>query len=59
LLSLDEVVARIDAVSLDDVAALVEELWAPERLSAAGIGPDEGRFERALTALEPALAQKP
>jgi len=57
LLSLDEVVARIDAVTLDDVAALVEELWAPERLSAAGIGPDEARFEQALGALEPAVAQ--
>jgi predicted Zn-dependent peptidase len=55
IMSLDEVVARIDAVTLDDVAALVEELWAPERLSAAGIGPDEGRFEQALGALEPSL----
>jgi predicted Zn-dependent peptidase len=57
LMSLDEVVARIDAVSRDDLAALVEELWAPERLSAAGIGPDEDRFQHALSALEPALAE--
>jgi predicted Zn-dependent peptidase len=56
LLSLDEVVARIDAVTHDDIAALVSELWAPERLSAAGIGPDQDRFESALAALEPALA---
>jgi predicted Zn-dependent peptidase len=56
LLSLDEVVARIDAVSLADISALVEELWASERLSAAGIGPDHERFESALGALEPALA---
>jgi predicted Zn-dependent peptidase len=59
LLSLDEAVARIDAVSLDDVAALVEELWAPERLSAAGIGPDQSRFEEALGAVEPALVEAP
>ena len=39
LLSLDETVARIDAVSLDDLAGLVDELWAPERLSAAGHRP--------------------
>ena len=45
LLSLDEAVARIDAVSLGDISALVEELWAPERLSAAGIGPDQDRFD--------------
>jgi len=48
LLTLDEVVARIDAVSLHDLRALVDELWAPERLSAAGIGADEGRFDEAL-----------
>ncbi len=57
LLSLDEAVARIDAVSLDDLASLVEELWAPERLSAAGIGPDQARFEEALAGVEPVLAE--
>ncbi len=55
LLSLDDVVQRIDAVSLEDVAALVDELWAPERLSAAGIGPDEAWFDEALSAVEPGL----
>ena len=48
LLALDEVVERIDAVTLDDLAALADELWAPERLSAAGIGPDAERFDEAL-----------
>jgi predicted Zn-dependent peptidase len=57
LLSLDEVVRRIDAVTLEDLARLVEELWAPERLSAAGIGPDQARFEDALSAVGPALAE--
>ena len=57
LLSLDETVARIDAVTIDDLAALVDELWAPERLSAAGIGPDEARFEEALAAVGPALVE--
>jgi predicted Zn-dependent peptidase len=57
LLSLDEVVRRIDAVSLDDLSRLVEELWAPDRLSAAGIGPEEARFEAALGAVGPALAE--
>jgi predicted Zn-dependent peptidase len=54
LLALDEVVARIDAVTVDDLAALAHELWAPERLSAAGIGPEEARFEEALAAIGPA-----
>ncbi|MGI8713435.1 MAG: M16 family metallopeptidase [Solirubrobacteraceae bacterium] len=57
LMGLDEVVERIEAVSLDDLAALAHELWAPERLSAAGIGPDEAHFEEALDAVGPALAE--
>jgi predicted Zn-dependent peptidase len=57
VLALDQLVQRIDAVSQDDVAALVEELWAPERLSAAGIGPDEGRFDLALAGVGPALVE--
>ena len=55
LLTLDEAIARIDAVSIDDLSELVEELWQPETLCAAGIGPDESSFEQALSALEPSL----
>jgi predicted Zn-dependent peptidase len=57
LLGLDEVVARIDAVTRDDLAALVEELWAPERLSAAGIGREQASFEEALGAVGPELVE--
>jgi predicted Zn-dependent peptidase len=57
LLSLDETVERIDAVSLEDLAALVDELWSPDRMSAAGIGPDEGHFEESLAAIGPALVE--
>ena len=57
LMPIDEVVRRIDAVSQEDLVALAEELWAPERLSAAGIGPDEERFEAALAEVGPALAK--
>jgi predicted Zn-dependent peptidase len=56
LMELDEVEERIEAVTLDDLNALAHELWAPERLRAAGIGPDGDRFEQALAAAEPALA---
>ncbi|MEA2211426.1 MAG: hypothetical protein QOF83_1374 [Solirubrobacteraceae bacterium] len=56
LMAIDEVVERIDAVSHEDLVALTEELWAPERLSVAGIGPDEQRFEEAISGLAPALA---
>ncbi len=48
LLDTDEVMARIDAVTLDDLRALTDELWAPGALSAAGIGPDEDAFRSAV-----------
>jgi len=48
LLGLDEVVDRIDAVSLSDLEELATELWDPARLAIAGIGPDEKRFDEAL-----------
>jgi predicted Zn-dependent peptidase len=48
LLSIDETLERIDAVTREDLVALVDELWAPERLCAAGIGPDQAAFEEAL-----------
>jgi predicted Zn-dependent peptidase len=54
LLSIDEVVQRIEAVTTEDLTLLARELWLPERLSAAGIGPDERRFEETLSALAPA-----
>src|SRR5215213_6148898 len=41
LLSVDDVVERIDAVTLDDVRSLAAEFFTPARLSAAGIGGDE------------------
>jgi predicted Zn-dependent peptidase len=56
LLEPDELVQRIDAVTREDIAALAEEFWAPERLSAAGIGPDEDAFRSALGRLAGATA---
>ena len=56
LLSVDEVEARIDAVTIDDLQALAAALLAPERLSAAGIGADESAFRVALEPLSEALA---
>jgi predicted Zn-dependent peptidase len=56
LLSLDEVVEQIDRVTVEDLQALTDELWDPARLSVAGIGPDERRFDDALAALPVAQA---
>ena len=54
ILETDEIMERIDAVTLDDLKALTDELWAPERLSAAGIGPDEAAFREAAAEVTPA-----
>ncbi len=56
LLSLDEMVAAIEDVSADDVQALAAELFAPERMSAAGVGGAEDQFLRALESVNPELA---
>jgi predicted Zn-dependent peptidase len=48
LLETDEVMERFESVTLDDLRELTDELWAPERLSAAGIGPDEQAFRAAV-----------
>jgi predicted Zn-dependent peptidase len=48
LLEADEVMARFEAVTMDDLRELTDELWAPERLSAAGIGPDGQTFRAAV-----------
>jgi predicted Zn-dependent peptidase len=55
LLTFDEVLARTDAVTADDIAALVEELYDPTRLSAAAVGGDADVFRRALDAVNPEL----
>jgi len=55
LMSIDEVVERIESVSLDDVNGLVRELLAPERLSATGVGTDEDVFRAAIEPIAPGL----
>ncbi|MGH3003249.1 MAG: M16 family metallopeptidase [Gaiellaceae bacterium] len=57
LLSLDRIVAEIDAVDSDSVSELAASLLAPERLSAACIGPSEERFVSALERIAPTLAR--
>ncbi len=56
LLTLDELVAAIDAVTVEDVTALARELFAPEGMSAAGVGADEDAFRASLEPVSPALA---
>ncbi len=52
ILSVDELIERIDAVQLSDLQELASELFARERLSVAGVGSDRGTFDLALESLE-------
>jgi len=57
LLTVDEVLEKIEAVTMDGVRALSAELFAPATLSAAGIGPDEDAFRASLAPISPALVE--
>jgi predicted Zn-dependent peptidase len=57
LLSVDRIVAEIDAVEAESVCELAATLLAPERLSAACIGPSQERFVAALERVTPTLAR--
>ena len=58
LLTPEQIVERLEAVTAGEVAELAEALLAPERLSVAGIGPDEARFADAAERVNPALAAR-
>ena len=58
LVSTEETIRRVRAVDEADVAAAARELFAPEKLSAAGIGPRETRFRSAVARVNPALAER-
>ncbi len=51
ILTLDEIIDRIDAVGADDVQSLAREFYQPEDLVAVAIGPDVKVFEAALGVL--------
>jgi predicted Zn-dependent peptidase len=57
LLSLDRIIAEVDAVEAASVSALAGALLASERLSAACIGPNEEHFLAALERITPDLAR--
>jgi predicted Zn-dependent peptidase len=50
---IDETERRIVATTVEEVAALARDLYAPDVLSAAGIGPSEKRFRAAVERLNP------
>jgi predicted Zn-dependent peptidase len=58
LLTPEQVVKRLEAVTATEVAELADALLTPDRLSVAGIGPDEARFAEAVERVNPALLEK-
>jgi predicted Zn-dependent peptidase len=54
--TLDEMLEKIDAVEVEGMRELAEELYRPDRLSAACVGPGEERFREALPPVSEALA---
>ena len=56
LLSLDRIIAEIDAVDATAVAELAGVLLEPERISAAGIGPARSASSRGSSGSIPGLA---
>jgi predicted Zn-dependent peptidase len=59
LLSFERIMAAIDAVEAEQVCELADVLLAPAKLSVAGIGPSEERFNEAVRAANPALLTRP
>jgi predicted Zn-dependent peptidase len=56
ILTLDQLIEKVDAVTSEDVAELARELYSPDALSAAAIAPSEERFRSALAPVSEALA---
>jgi predicted Zn-dependent peptidase len=57
LLSIERIIAEIEAVEAEEIAELAGVLLTPEKLSAAGIGPNERRFMSAIQRVNPELAR--
>lgn len=56
LLTLDEILAKVEAVSAEEVKSLAEELFEPGRISSACVGRDEELFKRSSGLVNGALA---
>ncbi|HEX5307848.1 MAG TPA: pitrilysin family protein [Solirubrobacteraceae bacterium] len=53
ILTVDEIIERIEAVTVADLRELACELFAPERLSLAGVGAEQEAFLDAIQTLQP------
>jgi predicted Zn-dependent peptidase len=55
LLSMDDVVERLDAVTADDVLSLAREYYNRANMAVAGIGPDRVQIENGALLINPGL----
>ena len=53
--SLDEMLAKVNAIEVEELTELAAELYSAERLSAACVGADEDRLRSALAPVSEAL----
>jgi predicted Zn-dependent peptidase len=53
IVSVEDTIERVEAVTREEVVTLAAELFTPEGLSAAGIGPSEKRFRAAIARVNP------
>jgi predicted Zn-dependent peptidase len=56
VLTIDELIEKVDGVTGEQVAELAREFYEPAGLSAAAIAPNEERFRSALAPVNEALA---
>jgi predicted Zn-dependent peptidase len=57
ILSVNEMLERIDSVDIGQVREIAADLFSPRSLSVAGVGPDEQRFRAAIEPLGTAVAE--
>ena len=56
ILTVEEIEARIEAVTVEDVMQLADEHWQPESMSAAAIGPKGDIIRSAIDTLSTEMA---
>ena len=57
ILSIDQVIEHIDAVGRSDLETIASELFNPQRLSLAGVGPAAEAFTAAIAPLARAATE--
>jgi predicted Zn-dependent peptidase len=58
MLTIDEIIDRIDQVRADDLQTLAAEFWQPEMMSVAAIGPNTDLIRAGIAKVTPHLADQ-